>query len=114
MREEARPVSNASWRRNPVSDEYDRLAAWSEGWRHAPADSNVYLTQALAPEYAMPEMAAPNCGYTETDFTEWVGCAMHLCTARCFPLGADNTIQCFPGEGMVAAWLVLKATGLTR
>ena len=114
VREEARPVSNASWRRNPVSDEYDRLAAWSEGWRHAPADSNIYLTQALAPEYAMPEMAAPNCRYTVPQFTQIVDCAMHLCTARCFPLGADNTIQCFPGEGTVAAWLVLKATGLTR
>ena len=44
---------------------------------------------------------------------------VHRCTAKCFPVdetwrldhasSSPNRLQCFPAQGMVAAWLVLRA-----
>ena len=74
-----------------VTDE--QLAAGCGGVRN----STVWLSQGFLPEMQAAETA--DCS-----------CANHLCAGKCTK--TDEELRCSPAEGVAAAWLALRASGV--
>ena len=75
-----------------VTDE--QLATAACGGRR---NSTVWLSQGFLPELQAAEQVDCLCGG-------------HLCAGKCTE--TDGELGCSPGEGMGAAWLVLRAAGV--
>ena len=75
-----------------VTDE--QLATAACGGRR---NSTVWLSQGFLPELQAAEQVDCSCGG-------------HLCAGKCTE--TDGGLGCSPGEGMGAAWLVLRAAGV--
>lgn len=75
-----------------------RLKPWTKTLRRTHRTSTVFLEEALAPELAPQDSVS-------------CACDIHLCNAKCWGVGTER--HCATAEGIGAAWLVLRAAGLT-